>query len=73
MTIEKKYLYFSVRVPVTEGLSHADWRAYIEDAVKSWAGQFEPVGGGYGDSIGHPLGPPCEWNEQVKVQRQYRA
>lgn len=66
----KRTFNFNVKVPRVPGVSSYFWRDYIEEAVRSWAGQFEPVDGGYPDSLpqsGHPLGPPCDWNEKVKV------
>lgn len=65
-----EFFYFSVRVPAVKGVSRTAWREYIQDAVKSWGGQFEPAAGGYPDSPpgdGNPLGPPCDWNKHVQV------
>lgn len=68
-------LIFTVEVPEVEGVDAERWQGYIEEAVQSWAGQFEPVDGGYPDSApgsGDPLGPPMEWNTKVKVKLQRR-
>lgn len=69
-------LKFVVSVPRVEGVSVARFREYIEDAVRQWAGQFEPAEGGDTGAgtvdEGDPLGPPCEWNAKVKVKRMLR-
>lgn len=53
------YIVSVVRVP---GVSRTRMLHYIKEAVTTWCGQFEPVHGGYPDSLpysGDPLGPPC--------------
>lgn len=69
------YHYFTVRVPQVGEVPAGRWKGYIKEAVESWAGQFQPVDGGYPDSepgSGDPLGPPCEWNSEVQVRSQHK-
>lgn len=68
-------IQFVVSVPRIDGVPVARWQAYIDEAVRSWAGQFEPAGShdapyaGGARSEGDPMGPPCEWNKLIEVRR----
>lgn len=70
-----RYLVTVLKVPGVNSL----WMAqYITDAVRCWAGGFEPADGGdHGDGTfgnGNPLGPPCILREpgNVTVTRHRR-
>lgn len=60
-----KYHEFKVRVPHLQGVSIADWKAYIDDAVRAWCGQ-------YGGDVGNPrevMGRHSDAMRRVKVTR----
>jgi hypothetical protein len=64
-------LHFHVAVTAVPGVSVARMKAFIEDAVSAWGGQFEPRDGGYPASTpgsGDPLGPPCALGRRGAVK-----